>query len=500
MNKRHATLVLLVVLLSAATTPVMAWGPVSHISLTYEAGVKNGFPVSDDLRGAYLAGSTEPDIGLDDGKSEDYGVYHSEDYAKAMEAVAQRKKSPDREILLARAAGMRSHMAGDSAAHGKTGYAEAKVMFPDIQTGLPRHTTNELIVDMIMYDRNKTTLKKQSLNFIEVDTLIEIRKEYSRMTGKELKNDREALKKELLNHRAMVLTELSLAHHLSTSDPAKLSQMKEEYSDLFVGSSDGNGANKAIARISEQAKTSEDLSSFKTTGKGFKIKDYLNNSLLAKSMQALERGALKLTKSAALRDSFQSFAVGKVEAARNKAFVNFGVNLLNKDLSFKQAVVLAGKATSGYPEDQAQKLAYLEIEAEALKAQCDKAKAEYQSRPWWKFWLYFTNSDKEKYEKLEAQYQAKLREIEAARAQVAANANVTPVSDADFAAALSECAEKADLNDISGISGLADLQAAVDAANKNYVAAAETQNQTTIKAAEEKLSQARENLKAAMQR
>jgi len=498
MIKRHAKDILLVVLLAAAVNPAMAWGPVSHISLSYEAGVKSGFPVSDDLLGAYLAGSTEPDVGLDDGKSEDYGVYHSEDFAKAMETVAISKKSPDREILLARAAGMRSHMAGDSAAHGKTGYAEAKIMFPDIQSGLPKHTTNELIVDMIMYDRNKEALKKQSLNFIDVDTLIEIRKEYSRMTGKELKNDRDALKKELLNHRAMVLTELSLAHHLSTSDPAKLSQMKEEYSDLDVGTTDGNGTDKAVARIAEQAKSSENLSSFKTTNKGFKIKDYLNNSLLAKSMQALERGALKLTKSAAIRDSLQSFAVGKVEAGRNKAFVNFGVNLLNKDLSFKQAVVLAGKATSGYPEDQAQKLAYLEIEAEALKAQRDKAQADYNNRPWWKFWLYFTNSDKEKYEKLEAQYQAKLREIDTIRAQIAADASATLVSDADYAAAVSECAEKTAQCD-NAAAELADLQAAVDAAYKKYVAAAETQDQAAAKAAEQELNQARENLKAAMQ-
>ncbi len=490
---------LLVVLMAAVMAPVQAWGPVSHIALTYEAGAKGGFPVSSDLLGAYLAGSTEPDVGLDDGKSEDYGVYHSEDFAKAMEAVAQRKKSPDREILLARAAGMRSHMAGDSAAHGKTGYAEAKIMFPDVQTGLPKHTTNELIVDMIMYDRNKEALKKQSLNFIDVDTMIEVRKEYSRMTGKELKNDRDALKKELLNHRALVLTELSLAHHLSTSDPAKLSQMKSEYSDLNAGTTDGNGADKAIARIAEQAKASEDLSSFKTTSTGFKIKDYLDNSLLAKSMQALERGALKLTKSAAIRDSLQNFAVNKVEADRNKAFVNFGVNLLNKNLTFKQAVVLAGKATSGYPADPAQKLAYLEIEAEALKAQRDKALADYNNRPWWKFWLVFTQSDKKKYGQLEAQYQAKLREIEAARSQIAAGESIAPASDAAYAAAISECADQAALCD-SAAAGLADLQAAVDAAYQKYAVAAETQDQAKIKAAELELNQARENLKAAMPR
>ena len=496
MTNRHAMKVLLVVLVTAAA-PTLAWGPVSHIALTYEAGVKSGFPVSQDLVGAYLAGSTEPDVGLDDGKSEDYGTYHSENFAKAMENIAQSKKSPDREILLARAAGIRSHLAGDSAAHGKTGYAEAKKMFHGNPTGLPNHTTNELVVDMIMYDRNKDTLKKQSLNFIDVDTLIEVRKEFTRITGHELANNRDQLKKELLNHKALVLTELSIAHHLSTSDPMKLSQMKEEYSDLNEGTTDGNGANKAIERISEQAKPCEDLSNFKTTNKGFKIRNYLENSLLAKSMQALERGSLKLTKSAVIRDSLQNFASGKVEAPRNKAFVNFGVNLLNKNLTFKQAVFLAGKATSGYPDDAAQKLAYLEIEAEALKAQRDKALADYNNRPWWKFWLIFTQSDKQKYEQLELQYQAKLREIEQVYSQIASTRADPPDSDADYAAAVVECTTT---NTICSNAepGLEELQAAVEAAYKKYVAASDAQDQAKIKEAEQELLESREKLKAAM--
>ncbi|EKD82342.1 MAG: hypothetical protein ACD_39C01351G0003, partial [uncultured bacterium] len=436
-------------------------------------------------------------IGLDDGKSEDYGTYHSENFAKAMESVAQRRKSPEREILLARAAGIRSHLAGDSAAHGKTGYAEAKKMFHENQTGLPNHTANELVVDIIMYDRNKAALQKQSLNFIDVDTLIEVRKEFTKITGHELANNREQLKKELINHKALVLTELSIAHHLSTSDPAKLSQMKEEYGDLNEGTTDGNGANKAAIRISEQAKPCEDLSKFKTDNKGFKIKNYLENSLLAKSLQTLERGALKLTRSATIRDSLQNFASGKVEAARNKAFVNFGVNLLNKNLTFKQAVFLAGKATSGYPDDPAQKLAYLEIEAEALKAQRDKALADYNNRPWWKFWLIFTQSDKKKYEQFEAQYQAKLREIESACNQIASAKADVPVSDESFAVAVTESAvEASTLN--SAAPDLEKLQADVEAAYQKYVAAADSQDQLKIKEAEQELLAAREKLKAVM--
>lgn len=474
-----------------------AWGPISHIALTYESGIKNGFPVSSDLVGAYLAGSTEPDIGLDDGKSEDYGVYHSEDFAKAMETVAQSRKSPDRELLLARAAGLRSHLAGDSSAHGQNGYSDAKIMFPGLQTGLPVHTTNELCVDMIMYDRNRSGLKNQSLNFMNVDTLIAIRTEYSRATGKELKSDRESLKKELLNHRAMVLTELSLANHLSISDPAKLKQMRDVYSDLATGATGGKGTDLAIARIAEQAKPMEDLSSFKAPSKGSMIKDFLQNSVLAKSFQALERGVLKLTRSSTVRDSALDFAEDKVSTTRNKAFVNFGINLLNRDLTFKQAAVLAGKNTSGYPENAEQKMAYLQIEAEALKSQRDKALAEYNSRPWWKFWLIFSKADQKRYEELEARYQLKLIEIKKLNADTSQQMS----SDTAFAASVVESSGAIEgAVSATSATNLSELQAKVDAAYKELVAATDSQNEEALKTANAKLLAAQKLLKAAMQK
>lgn len=492
--KSNLKLSLLIAFVCVSCSTAFAWGPVSHIALTYESGIKNGFPVSKDLLGAYLAGATEPDVGLDDGKSEDYGTYHSENFAKAMENVAQTKKSPAREILMARAAGIRSHMAGDSAAHGKTGYSEAKIMYPNLQTGLPKHTTNELCTDIIMYDRNKDALKKQSLNFLDVNTLIEVRKEFTKMTGKELANDREKLKKELFNHKAMVLTELSLANHLANSDPEKVKQMKKLYSDLDVGVVEGKGANMAISRIAERAKPSEDLTNFKTKNQGFKIKNFFSNSLLSKSFQALERGALKFMKSSLVRDTFANVAEGKVSNARNKAFVNFGVNLLNKNLTFEQAVVLASKATSGYPEGLEQKVAYLEIEAQALKWQRDKAYEAYNNRPWWKVWLFFTQSDKKKYEKLNAEYKEKMLEIEQIRGTIA-KANVElPVSDASFDAAIVEASMIAETS-----SNLVNLQAKVDTAYQKFVKAAGSQDHETLKIAEKELLEAKEKLKAAIE-
>lgn len=478
---------------SPVSSVLFAWGPVSHIALTYESGVKSGFPVSSDLLGAYLAGSTEPDIGLDDGKSEDYGVYHSEEFARAMESVAETKKSPDRELLLARATGIRSHLAGDSSAHGTNGYADNKKMFAGLPTGLPVHTTNELCADLIMYDRNKASLKNQSLNFMDVDTLIEVRTAYSKATGKELANDREKLKKEVFNHRTLVLTELSLANHLATSDPDKLTQMRAEYSDLDAGTAAGKGADLAKTRISEQAKTSEDLTRFKTINKGARIKDFLDNSLLAKSFQTLERGVLKLTRSTLIRDKALDLAEDKVSTERNKAFVNFGINLLNKNLTFKQAVVLAGKNVSGYPGNADQKLAYLEIEAEALKAQRDKALEAYNNRPWWKFWLIFTQSDKKKYQELEAEYQKKLLEISSLRASIsAANPNAAQEFSAaedfaDFASSPVCSSASADLNK---------LQAAVDAAYKKYIEAAAGQNAEKTRAAAAELAEAKAALNA----
>ena len=462
-----------------------AWGPISHIALTWEAGTQKGFPVSDDLLGAYLAGSTEPDIGLDDGQSEDYGVYHSEAFAKAMESVARTQKSPGRELLMARAAGIRSHLAGDSAAHGSNGYSDSKKMFDGLNTGLPTHTTNELCADIVMFDRNKAGLKKQSLNFMDVDTLIAVRDEYSRMTGTPLSSDREKLKKELLNHRTLVLTELSLANHLSNSDPAKLKEIREVYSDLDAGAADGKGATLAISRIAEQAKPFENLSNFKTTDRGAKIRDFLDNSLLAKSFQALEMGVLKLTRSAAVRSTALDFASGKVSTARNKAFVNFGINLLNRNLSFKQAVVMAGKAVSGYPADPAQKMAYLEIEAEALKLQRDKAMQDFNSRPWWKFWLYFTQSDRQKYENLAAAYKQKLHEIEELKATTANE--TTTASQSQIAGSAPQGAAAA----TNSTADLNALQTAVDKAYQKYIEATEAQDALKAGAAAEELEKAR---------
>ncbi len=495
MPKAVKLMVLVVLSVFAPVSSVLfAWGPVSHIALTYESGVKSGFPVSSDLLGAYLAGATEPDIGLDDGKSEDYGVYHSEEFARAMESVAANKKSPDRELLLARAAGIRSHLAGDSSAHGANGYSDNKKMFAGLPTGLPVHTTNELCADLIMYDRNKTALKNQSLNFLDVDTLMEVRTAYSKATGKELNNDREKLKKEVFNHRALILTELSLANHLGTSDPDKLAQMRAEYSDLDAGVAGGKGAELAKTRIAEQAKTREDLSSFKTTNKGAKIKDFLGNSLLAKSFQALERGVLKLTRSAPIRDKALDFAEGKVSSERNKAFVNFGINLLNKNISFKQAMVLAGKNVSGYPENTDQKLAYLEIEAEALKAQRDKALEEYNNRPWWKFWLIFTQSDKKKYQQLETDYQKKLQEITSLRASIYAENPETALELADTADLVDNASAPACS---SASADLSKLQAAVDAAYKKYTEAAAGQSAELTRAAAAELAEAKAALNAA---
>ena len=462
-----------------------AWGPISHIALTYEAGTQKGFPVSNDLLGAYLAGSTEPDIGLDDGQSEDYGVYHSEDFAKAMESVASTKKSPARELLMARAAGIRSHLAGDSSAHGSNGYSDNKKMFDSLNTGLPIHTTNELCADIVMYDRNKAGLKNQSLNFMDVDTLIAVRDAYSRMTGKPLSSDREKLKKELLNHRTLVLTELSLANHLSNSDQAKLKEMREVYADLDTGVADGKGATMAISRIAEKAKPCEDLSNFRTTDRGAKIRDFLNNSLLAKSFQALERGVLKLTRSAAVRGTALDFASSKVSTTRNKAFVNFGINLLNRNLTFKQAAVMAGKAVSGYPADPAQKMAYLEIEAESLKAQRDKAMHDFNARPWWKFWLYFTQSDRKNYENLAAAYKQKMHEIDLLKATAEKDTPAASQGQIAGSATNGAVASTVSTTDLNA------LQTAVDKAYQKYVEATEAQDTLKASAAAEELEKAR---------
>lgn len=410
-------------IVSVSIMPSIAWGPLSHMAVSIEAGAKGDYPVSADLLGAYLAGTTEPDIGLGDGVSEDYGVYHSDEFAQAMERVADTLKSPQREILRARALGMRSHIAADAQAHGQTGYSNAKPMFESMDYGLPRHTTNELCTDLLSYRDNRAAFRKAKLDFIDPETLALVRDEYARTTGKELKADPAALKKEVLTHKAMVLTEVALAEHMAAKNPEKLDQMAVPYSDLRQGYKGGGGFDSAVASVQEKIRGLDELTTYKNRNIGAKLRELAVETLPGKGMQSLEKGVLTLMGHRAIRDRAVSFADPKVAGSdRNRAFLHLGSNLLDPNLTFEQAVFKSGSAAFGEPDSPEAKLAYLRMEASIIRDSADRAREKYEGRPFWKVWLYFTNSDRRKWEALEAEHAAKLSEIAALEATIAGSA------------------------------------------------------------------------------
>jgi len=470
MMKKNASLwVMLSLLLTSAPhfSSCLAWGPLTHMAVTYETGSQNGFPVSEDLLGAYLAGTTEPDIGLGDGKSEFYGMYHSEDFAKAMENVAQTKDSPEKELLRARALGIRAHLAGDSAAHGSTGYSNAKPMFENADYGLPAHVSNELCVDMVMYAKNRDTMKKLKLNFLDLDTLIEVRNEWGNITGKAVENDRDTLQKDLLSHKATVVSEFSLAEYMAEQQSEKIEQMAANYSDMEEGYKGGGGLKQSRQNIRDRIKADDTLKAYKIKDIKFKLKELVVNTIPTSGVKGLEGALIKILKARVVRDKAMNLANQKISNARNKALANFAVNLMNSDLSFEESAYRAGLDAFGTPENNEDKLLFLRMEAQILKKQADRAKEKFENRPWYKFWLRFTRSDEKEYLKLQAEYEAKMGEIAALEAEMqGASTALAAASSADPAGETQ--GETTESSQISSTPSLASLKTAVDSAFQRY--------------------------------
>lgn len=478
----------LVIAVSAQSS--LAWGPLSHMAVSIEAGKGTGYPVSDDLLGAYLAGATEPDIGLDDGVSEDYGVYHSVEFAYAMDRVADTLKSPQREILKARSLGMRSHIAADGEAHGDTGYANAKVMYESIDYGLPRHATNELCADLLMYRDNRDSFRKAKLDFIDPETLALVRAEYAKTTGKELKSDPAALKKEVMIHKAMVLTEVSLAEHMATKNPEKLDQMAVPYADVRQGYKGGGGFDSAVASVGEKIRGDEELTQYKNRNIGAKLRELAVETLPGKGLQALEKGVLILMGRRSIRDRAVAFADSKVSGNdRNRAFLHFGSNLLDPNLTFEQAVFKSGSAAFGDPDSPEAKLAFLRMEASIIRDSANKAKEKYENRPFWKVWLYLTNSDRKKWEALEAEHAEKLAEIAALEATLAGNA-VAGVDAANPAGS----GNSEEATGSSPVQSLAVIKAQVDSASQSFNEALQSGSAQAAEEARKVLEGARKKL------
>lgn len=399
----------------------LAWGALTHMGLIVEAAEKQNSPVAKEYMSAFIAGATEPDIGaMESGASsvsEEYHVYHDPVFAEAMMKVADTKKSPEREILKARAAGYLMHLKGDSVSHTSEGYSNAKDVYATINHGdKAHHLTTELLVDALVYTKNKKALDKYGVNFINADTLLEVRNEYAKVKGIDLKSDPKKLKNDILKHRAAVISNATVADTLAKNDTL-LRQIDEQFKDRFDGLNGRGGLTKSVDLIAESFKNGN-------ISKIEKMKDERGllektGSFAAKIVNAAAEGGLELTEKALVNFTKIDYIRNKAEGLVNSKLKGNEVILANLilnatsggDITLKEALYKAESSSADMNKADI-KLKMASIELEILKERTDAAYAEYKNRPWWKFWLKFTNSDKKKYEKLNAEYLAKKAELE----------------------------------------------------------------------------------------
>lgn len=425
-NKKSSGVSAVMLFLTAAfvllwASDALAWGSLTHMGLIVEAAEKEKPPVAEEYMSAFIAGATEPDIGaMESGASnvsEEYHIYHDPIFAEAMIKVAEGKKSPEREILKARAAGFLMHLKGDSVSHTKEGYSNVKDVYVSINHGdKAHHLTTELLVDTLVYDKNKKALNKYGVNFIDAETLLEVRNEYARIKGIELKSDIRKLKTDILKHRAVVLSSETIAETIA-KDPALMKQIDERFGDRHEGLNGHGGLNRSVELIAASFKNGE-------LAKVDKLKDQRGlleraGGLASKIVNAAAEGGAELTEKALLNFT-------KIDFIRERAAKLAGSKLKGNEVILANLLLNAtsgggvtlrealynGEIQAADMNDPAVKLKLTALRADMLREKADAAYAEYKNRPWWKFWLRFTNSDKKKYEKLNAEYLAARAELE----------------------------------------------------------------------------------------
>jgi len=390
-----------------------AWGPLTHASLAFDALENSGSSLSDDLMGAYLAGTLEPDVSVELGGnlSEHANVYQDPDFIKAMINVAQTKKSPEKELLMARAQGYSVHLLTDSVAHeanskstDKRGYPNSKKVFDNSGS----HGAVELCVDLIKYRKENYQAKIDGikLNYIDTDTLIEVRNEFAKIKNITLESDSEKINKQMLKLHATVELEKVISRSLSNE---RLNQMDVYFNDRSDGVSNNNLAlaqSKKLAIENFDNPYSYFTGYDKTQLKYADInskQDDIFNSIYCAALSAGIKGISKLAgfflENDLISSSSQSL-INKYALKENnetKMLGNFIENLASdRCLSFEECVYMA--------EKECQKPSNAEKEKLYLKQRVEAAKLKYQNRPWWRIDYLLTNSDYNEYKKLEAEY------------------------------------------------------------------------------------------------
>jgi len=395
------------------TLQCYSWGPLTHMSIAMDADIK--VPEMN----SFLAGTSEPDIGaggLDiasKGVSSNYDVYHDSDFIDAMIEVAQTKPEPEKTRLLSRAAGYKSHRLGDSIAHKKGGYPNAKVIFSKAENYKTNHTCTEFFVDLISYSKKQKQFDQMKLDFIDTDTLGEVTKLYAAKKGTSITVSPETIKKNILKHQATVMLDLALCRYLVKNKPEMVKEIDQFFSDRKNGVDfEVGGIDKSIDVQKDNAKDIS-FNTLNSVNPENGIRNYIDDlaeKIAEKSLQDSATLILKLGNVDFVHENVKKILSAKINSINksDRPIANLFNNVFFTNMSFNEAVFEAQKFIE--PETDELKALELNMEAVSLKNRMDAAQEELNNRPFWKFWLYFTNSDRKKFELLKKGYEAKLAE------------------------------------------------------------------------------------------
>lgn len=388
-----------------------AWGPLTHMALALDSYQASGLNYDEKQMAAFLAGAVEPDIGVELGGDmrEHSMIYQDADFVKAMINVAGRKKSPEKEILMARARGYALHLLTDSVAHKADlvdpagyGYPNSKKVFEKGSS----HGVVELCVDFLTYRQKKysETIDSIKPDYMDVNTIIEVRNEFASIKNIELKSDPAVINKQSLKLQATAELEKVLTRSLSDE---RIAQMDVFFNDRHNGVNDNLLALDTSRKLAlEKIDNPYDFFGAYNETTAAAQKKYPAASgdslLFAAYNLCLDKisGVLSFVSgSDSLVNTLQRIANERLfkKNDETKKIATFIKNILaDQCVSFEECIYLAEKEC-GESVD-------LEKERRFLSVKLENAKIKYQSRPWWRIDYLITNADYNEYIKLENEY------------------------------------------------------------------------------------------------
>jgi hypothetical protein len=277
---------------------------------------------------------------------------------------------------------------------------------------------------VLTYKKEKKTIDKYSLNFIDADTLAEVRTEYAKnlipasnsdadkKKNEELRDgiinyDKERLKRDISSHVTKVNLAKKMANNL-LGKPELMNEIDAFYSDRFTGVNGKGGLDKAVKSVATIAAGQDIL----TVSKDAKIKG--NNPGDGNQLMQTDL-ALMFQGNGWIQNKVRGKILDQADGSGDKVFGEFMFDLnFKKDITMKAAMHDAETTFSQNVDNSGEEgwLTNLQAEADLLKEKVDKARNKYESKSWFSKLFDFLSGDKKKYERLQAEYDKKSVEIE----------------------------------------------------------------------------------------